>query len=57
MASDGGAVYGGSEVEAYGGTNRPLQYKLHRSSKIDGTLITVRVPFDLPPVNIYKYVE
>lgn len=57
VASDGGAVYGGSEVEAYGETNRPLQYKLHRSSKIDGTLITVRIPFDLPPVNIYKYVE
>ena len=57
VASDGGAVYGGSEVEAYGGEDGMLEYELRGPAKIDGTMITVRVPLNPPPIDIYKYVE
>lgn len=57
VASGGGAVYGGNEVKAYGGKECALQYKLQGAAKIDGTLITVRVPLDPPRADVYKYLE
>ena len=57
VASGGGAVYGGDEVKAYGGKECALQYDLQGVAKIDGALITMRVPLEPPSVDIYKYVE
>ena len=57
VASGAGAAYGGKEASAYGGKEGVLAYKLPGPAKIDGTLITVRVPLEPPAVNIYDYIE
>ena len=57
VASGAGAAYGGREASAYGGKDGVLQYNLPGLAEVRGTLITVRVPLDLPAVNIYDYVE
>ena len=57
MASGAGAAYGGKEASAYGGKDGLLTYMLPGPAKIDGTLITVRIPLELPAVNIYDYIE
>lgn len=57
VASGAGAAYGGREALAYGGNNGVLAYELPEPARINGTLITVRVPLDLPAVNIYDYIE
>lgn len=57
IASGAGAAYGGKEVETYGGIDGVLPYELPGAAKIDGTLITVRIPFNLPSVDIYDYID
>ena len=57
VASGGGAVYGGKEVKSYGGKDCALQYDLQGVAKIDGTLITMRIPLEPPAIDIYRYVE
>ena len=57
VASGAGAAYGGKEASAYGGKEGLLAYKLPGPAKIDGTLITVRIPLELPAVNIYDCIE
>lgn len=34
-----------------------LPYRLYEEETMQGTLITVRMPLDVPPVNIYQYLE
>ncbi len=57
VASGAGAAYGGKEASAYGGKDGVLAYELPGAARIDGTLITVRIPLVLPAVDIYDYVE
>lgn len=46
------------EEAVYGiGGGGILPYRLREEAVMQGTLITVRMPLDLPPVNIYRYLE